>query len=237
MESIKELFKGLELDESVFSEAVVDKMAVVMESQLVEAEKAIEAKLEEKYEAELVEYKEFLEDQLDGYLNEFTTEFVENNKEQIHESVKVKTAEKVLSKFASMVEDFNIALSEDSITDSIESDSLKEQLNAKVNENIQLKEELAAKEVSELIENVSADIDTDSTREKFASIAESLSFTGKVEFEAKLNDLKESLSFNNSSAQTLEESEVIENQSDVIEENTNISSSQKAILAALQGGH
>lgn len=237
MESIKELFKGLELDESIFSEAVVDKMAVVMESQLVEAEKAIEAKLEEKYEAELVEYKEFLEGQLDSYLNEFTTEFVEKNKEQIHESVKVKTAEKVLSKFATMVEDFNLALSEESVTDSLESDDLKEQLNAKVNENIQLKEAIAETKVKTLIEEAASDIDVDSTKAKFVGLAESLTFEGDVAFESKLNDLKESLSPAKESVEPLVEAEVLENQEEVIEESSTLSSVQKSIVAALTSGH
>jgi hypothetical protein len=235
METIKELFTGLDLDSTIFTEEVIDKMTVVMESQLIEVEKAIEAKLEEKYESELVEYKEFLENQLDAYLNEFTNEFVENNQEQIHESVKVKTAEKVLRTFKNIVEEFNIALSEESINDSVEADKLKEQLNAKVNENLQLKEQLAEININKLIEKASSEITVESTRNKFISIAEGLHYDSPELFGKKLDDLKESLSDKSTyNVQPLEESEILENQYNMIEE-SKLSATQKQIIAALAG--
>lgn len=236
---IKELLEGLDLDKSIFTEAVIEKMAVVVESLLGTAKGTLEEEIETKYATDLKEYKEFLTTQLDNYLNEYVEKFTEANKVQIHESVKVRTAEKVLANFKNMVEQFNITLSEDSVSDSLETDELKESLNKAVNENIELKTKIEDEKVASLISEVSEGIEIDSIKASFKELSESLKFDGEVSFKDRLVTLKESLGKNVSSGdktETLTEGEVDDNQETTTPLTENVttgtmSDTQKEILS------
>ena len=232
MEKLKALIEGLELDKSVFTEEVIDKMTVVIESALVESKAGIESELKEEYEGKIVEYKEYLETQLDNYLNEFVEEFIGNNKDQINESVRVQTADKIVETFDAIVKEFNIKTSDVSVSESIESDTLKAELNAAVNENIELKAKMQEEKVATLVSESAKVISVDSSREKFISLAEGLSFDGEDSFKQKLATLQESLT--ESQTEVLTESEVEESSAQLIEESTNVSSVQKEILTYLQ---
>ena len=204
---IKTLITDLKLDPAVFTEAVVDKMSVVIESQLSEAKEAVEK--------ELSEYQGYLVDQLSSYLDVFVTDFTENNSELIEDSVKVKTAEKILEKFDGIVNEFNMDLKEDTIESGIENDDLKEQLNKVINEKLELQEQLQSKQVEDLISEVASEISTESKKEKFKTLAEGLSFTDESSFKEKLQTLSESIvdpAKTTKEEETLEDAELTENQ-------------------------
>lgn len=219
----KKLIQALKLDEKVFTEEVVDKMAVIMESKLSEERDTLKEELVKENEAELKEYKEFLETQLDNYLNEFVSEFTEKNKEQINESVQVKTAQKVLSAFNDMVNSFNIQLDEGTLDESFEVDTLKEQLNEAVNAKIDLENKLQDIQIKDLIKESSEKIGTDSEKAKFVELAEGLAFDDEKSFKEKLTTLKETIkvSANDEEDDTLLEKEVLDQQDEKLEEAAN----------------
>lgn len=226
MEKFKELIKDLGLDEAVFTAEVVEKLAVVMEAQLSEAKTELETKitdeLKEQHDAEVDEYKSFMLEQLDGYLNEWTTEFVNSNEEQIEESVKDQTSEKILTIFGDIMEEFNMSVNSESIDSSVELDSLKESHNTAINENIALKKEMEDIKVGSLIESFSTGFDVESKKEKFLSMAEGLAYDGEDTFKEKLTSLAETVkgfvAKETSEDSTLDESETTENQDKVITE-------------------
>jgi len=234
----KDLIKSLKLDEKVFTEEVVEKMAVIMETKLSDERDKLKEELADENAQELKEYKQFLETQLDNYLNEFTSEFVEKNTEQINESVKVKTAEKVLEHFKSLVSEFNMVLSEDAVGDELQSDTLKEQLNDAVNAKIELEEKLKEMQITKLIEKKGESIQIDSQRKKFEDLAEGLSFEGEETFEAKLQTLKETINSSgddDDNADDLKDKELEEQQDKNLEESASASKDdQDEILSYLQ---
>lgn len=240
MDNLKELIKDIGLDESAFTDDVQSKLAVLMETQLAKAKDSIETslteELTEKYDQEALEYKEFLNSTLDEYLTKWTDEYVEKNEENIYESVQVKTAEKVLKTFKSLVEDFNIQVNDEVIEESIELDDLKESYNDAVNENIDLKKEIEGIKVQGLIENYAADFDIESKKEKFKTLAEGLYFNDEESFSEKLEILSETVGTSVEKEvveEELSESEVEENQKIIVESVEKVKSENSEMLKYL----
>ncbi len=187
------ILESLKLDETVFTDEVMSKIALVVESQSNERLAEKEAALEEKNKTEIAGFKEQLIEQLDSYLNYFVENFIKENKQEIADSVKVKTAERVLENFNSMVSDFNLSLSEEQIDQTDEINDLKEKLNTAVNENINLKEDINESNKYALILEQVQQIVVDSEKSTFAKIAENFDYKDDDSFKAKLTTLKESI--------------------------------------------
>lgn len=187
------ILESLKLDEEIFTDEVMGKIALVVESQSNERLQEKEAALEEKNKKEIAAFKEQLIDQLDSYLNYFVENFIKENKQQIADSVKVKTAERVLENFNNMVSDFNLSLSEEVVDQTDEINDLKEKLNKAVNENISLKEDINESNKYALILEQVQEIKIDSEKSTFAKIAENFDYKDDDSFKAKLTTLRESI--------------------------------------------
>lgn len=187
------ILESLKLDEEIFTDEVMSKIALVVESQSNERLQEKETALEEKNKKEIAAFKEQLIDQLDSYLNYFVENFIKENKQQITDSVKVKTADRVLENFNNMVSDFNLSLSEEVVDQTTEINDLKEKLNKAVNENISLKEDINESNKYALILEQVQEIKIDSEKSTFAKIAENFDYKDDDSFKAKLTTLRESI--------------------------------------------
>lgn len=219
---IRKIFKGLDLDEDVFNEDVMKQFALLIESKVGEFKRVVSEELQLEYEARYEVDKENLVDQLDEYLNYFAESFIEDNKENITDSIKVKTAEKILEKMDHFVNEFNVSLSEEGLDQDEEIEELKSELNEAVNQNIELKNVLVETHKAQLIEDTSYTIDVDSKREAFVQLAENFEYDDSDTFQEKLDFLSEKINTSKEEgSNTLEEKEVSENQEQTLEESNN----------------
>lgn len=181
----------------VLSEDVIQKMGILFENTINEHKKLIEEKvtteLQEKNEQEIQEFKEGLTEKLDSYLDYFVSKFVEDNKQQIQESVKVKAAERVLNTFQKLVTDFNIQLSEQTISNDTEIAQLKEALNEAVNKRIDLENKIKEGKRQQMISEAASKVKVESVKSTFVKLAENFDFTSEEGFSKKLSTLAESL--------------------------------------------
>ena len=92
-----------------------------------------------------------------------------------------------------MVNDFNITLSEDSIDSTEKIQNLENELNDTINENIEMKKEIAESNKYALILDRVMKMQYDSQKSKFSKIAESFEYEDEESFNNKLDTLQESL--------------------------------------------
>lgn len=214
---IRELLESLEIDKEILSEKTIKKMALIFEASVNKKVTKIETKLEEQNDEALEEFKGEMVDKLDEYMNYFATEYIAENKDSIEDAVVVKTAKSVLDKFDGMVNEFNMSLDEDNLDKDEEIDDLKEQLNSHVNKSIDLENKLEESVKSQMISEVSSNIETESEKDAFIALAENFEFEDGDSYKEKLNFLKENINTSTEEVETLEESET-ENTDTVLEE-------------------
>lgn len=193
MEDVKKLLEDLKIDKEILSDETIGKFTVIFESKLGEAKQSQQEKLEEQNKEEIETFKNDMLTQLDEYLNYFVEKFIEDNKESITDSVKVKTAEKVLEKFHGIVDDFNISLSEEELTAEDEINDLKENLNYAVNEKIELEKELTDLRKTNLITEKASSFEVDSEKSSFTKIAENIDYLDDESYKEKLKIIFENI--------------------------------------------
>jgi hypothetical protein len=190
---IQAILEDLKLDEEIFTEEVMGKIKLVVESKVAEKLEVEKEKLEEQNKEELSEFKEDMIDRFDEYTTYFVEEFTKDNEQDIIDSVKVKTAERVLENFNKMVNEFNMSLSEETVDQSDKLDGLESDLNESINENIELKKELAESNKYAMILDRVMKIETEVEKSRFAKLAESFDYEDEDSFNTKLETLQESL--------------------------------------------
>lgn len=198
MEKIKKLFESLKLNEGdvskkVFNNDTIDKMVLVMESQLGEFKSNLQEKMEQQNLEEMAAWKDALVTRLDEYLNYFTNEVIKENAENIVDATKVKVAERILNNFNIMVEDFNMSLSDDSIDFENEREELHEQVNALVNENLELQESIKEIIKEKIITEATAEIKSEQGKVRFQTLVEGFDFDDPERFEHNAKLLAENI--------------------------------------------
>lgn len=180
---LEELFE--KLNSEVLTDEIKLQMSTLFESALNEAIKAKEVELEESNRLEIAEFKESLTNQIDEYLNYFVEEFVKENEDVVNDSVKVKTAEKVLESFQKIVNDFNVEISEEKLEESDEIVKLKEENSKLVNDLLESKKETSLLKKAALIAEKSQELETEIEKDKLTQLAETVEFDDV--FESKLS--------------------------------------------------
>jgi hypothetical protein len=172
MAAIDTLFE--QINSEVLTEDVKLSMAVLFENGLTEAIKAKETELQEKNTKEITEFKNKLTDQIDEYLTYFSEEFIKTNSNVIEDSVKVKTAEKVLATFSGIVNDFNVQLDEKKIDNDLKLKEAKQELNKIANELIEAKKNIKLSEKAAMVMEASYRLTTDVQKSKLVDYAKGL---------------------------------------------------------------
>lgn len=209
---LQELIESMKLDETVFTPEVIEKVKLVVESKVNERLEDEKEKLEETNKQELKEFKDDLVDRLDEYMNYFVEEFTKENKKDIVDSVKVKTAERILENFNKMVNDFNVSLSEETIDQSDKIEELEADLNETINKNIDLQKQIAESNKYAMILDRVMKLDTDIEKSKFAKLAESYDYEDEDSFSQKLDVLQESICESSKDSDSGDEETLIESE-------------------------
>lgn len=225
-DNLKELFESIQSD--ILTEDTQMKISVLFESAVNEAIKVKELELEEQAKAEISEFKEDLVEQVDSYLEYFTTSYIKENEQVVEDFTKVKLAEKVLRNFQQMVEAFNISLSDESIDAEDEVDELKCENNKLYNKLIESRKEIKLIKKAAMISEASDKLETEIQREKLVEMAKDLEFDEDI-FESKLDVLVDKIL----GEKTVVAEKLEEKEETVITESKEITDSMKSYLKHL----
>ena len=189
MAEIDKLFETINND--ILTEDIKLQMAVLFESQVTEAIKAKEAELVEKNTADITKFKEDMVNKIDSYITHFCEEFVTNNTQVIEESVKIKTAERILKTFSAIVSDFNLQLDEKKIDNEKELTEAKAEINKLTSRLIESKKEVKLREKAAIVAEACIGLKTELQKAKLVEFAAKLPFDEL--FEKKLGALSGTL--------------------------------------------
>ena len=220
MEDMKELFGADLSDEFVTKASTIFEAAVAtkVQAEIVRLEEQFEAQLEEKTETHLAEMTE----KVDQYISYIAEEWMTENTLTVESGLRAEMAESFLTGLKSLFEDHYVDIPEDK-EEVVESLALKiEELEGKLNEEIDSKvamrraiEEMKAQQIlADLSEGLA-----DTQKEKLRSLAENIEYTDNDEFKAKLETLKETY-FTKTSEKRAVEDQLITDEVETLSEQT-----------------
>lgn len=188
------MFDGEELTEDFKTKA-----STIFEAALQERVDAIQAELQEEYQSRLVdevdEIKKGLTEQLDSYLSYVVEEWMEENRLAVEKGIRTEIAEEFMQGLRNLFLEHDISVPEskvdltDQLAETVE--SIKGQLDEEMNKNIELKSEIAKYRRAQILEEASADL-ADTQKERFAVLAEGITFETEDDLRKKAQIIKES---------------------------------------------
>lgn len=191
-EDLAMVFDGVELSEDAMTKALTLFEAAVS----VKVEE-ISASLEEKYNTELAEAVDDLENKVSDYLEIFTEEYMTENELAIENGIKAEMAESLITSLRDIFMEHNVDIPDEKV-DIVESLTsriveLEEDLNESIKEKIESKKLIESYEKTKVLDELSEDLD-DVSREKFKKLTEHVSFKDENSFKEKATLIKENIS-------------------------------------------
>ena len=196
--SIESIFEGTELSDEfknniklVFEAAVNEEVAVKTESLKEELEGKLETELSEAIENRMTDVVE----NVDKYLDYVVGEWMEENKIAVEAGIKVEMAESLLGGLKDLFNEHNIEIDEETfdVVDSLEKQvaELEEGSNELVNENIDLKAEVASMKAEKVFESMTDGL-SENQIERFKVLSEKLDVEDIEDYTSNLSVIKES---------------------------------------------
>ena len=163
-----------------------------------EVNKRVE-KIEEEYLSEIEEStKKFqgeMVEKVDNYLNYVVTEWMEDNNLAVERGIKSELTDDFMTGLRNLFKEHYIDVPEekvDIVDDLFEKvEELEAKLNEEIDKNVSLKKDLAEATKEGILSDVCEDL-ADTQKEKISSLAEGVEFENEDQFKAKLAMLKES---------------------------------------------
>jgi len=209
-EHMDALFGGEDL-----SEDFRNKATTIFTVALKEREDVLRTEIQESFNTQLAEETDRISNELsekvDDYLNYVVSEWMEENEIAIEHGLKNEISESFITDLKNLFENHNIEIPEDSFNALEEANEKVEELETKLNEqlekNIELSKGNEELECVKVFEKTSKDL-TDTDTERLRNLSEGLEFDTVEQYKEKLSLLKENY-FNS-----------IINESSDVEENT-----------------
>tara|TARA_Y100000590_G_scaffold469615_1_gene658674 strand:- start:1878 stop:3005 length:1128 start_codon:yes stop_codon:yes gene_type:complete len=191
-DDVKALFDGQDLTEDfkartklVFETAVKAKV----KENIASLEEKMQEQLAEQTAAQLADITE----KLDGYLDYMVSEWIEDNSKAIEHEQKNEILEGFVSGMQKLFADHYIEVPDEryNVVDeqAKEIETLKEQLDAEMNKNVEAKGKLAEASAEKIFREVTEDL-TETQKAKMKSLADGVEFEDAETFAEKLNTLK-----------------------------------------------
>jgi hypothetical protein len=193
-EDVAALVEGEEL-----SEEFKTKAATIFEAAVVTRVKAELAKIQEQYDAQLVEefeqIKEELVDKVDGYLGYIAEQWIKQNELALESGIKAELAESFIQGMKRVFEEHYVDVPSEKydILGSLESqvEALEGKLNETVTANIEMAKQIAEMQRSGIVAELSEGL-TDTEQEKFATLAAEIACEDVDTYTKKLQTIRES---------------------------------------------
>jgi hypothetical protein len=193
-EDVSALTEGEELSEDFQKKAATIFEAAVKSKLRSEVERIEMSKTQEVAE-EVNRVRDELTEKVDAYMNYVVEEWMKENEIAIERGLKGEIAEDFISGLKDLFTEHYIDVPDEKY-DILESQSVKiDELESKINEQIEKNAELKSANQSLVRESVFAEVSADLAAtevEKFKSLAEDVEFTSEESFKEKLDTLKES---------------------------------------------
>ena len=195
---MKEDVDALFADDSTISEEFKSKAATIFEARVTDRVQQIEESIESKYAGMLEEAVQAIQadltEKVDDYLNYVVEQWMEENQIAIESSLRSEITEDFISGLRGLFAEHYIDVPEDKVDLVDELAGQVEDLETKLNEEIQ--RGIEAKKA--LVESVKKEIThevceglTDTQVEKIKSLAESVEFSTEDEYKSKLETIRE----------------------------------------------
>jgi len=197
-EDVEEMFVGTDLSEefkdkaTTLFEAAVNARAII---EIARLEEEFETAYEERLEEEVASIVGNVETNLDTYLDYIVEKWMEDNQVAVESSLRNEIMEEFIGGLKSLFAEHYIDVPEEKVN-VIEAmaqkiETLENALNESINDNNELKSELVEARMLSLVDELSEGL-TMSQAEKFAALAEGVSFDGNFNsYKSKLEMVKE----------------------------------------------
>lgn len=193
-EDVAALVEGEEL-----SEEFKTKAATIFEAAVVTRVKEEIAKIQEQYDAQLVEefasIKEELVEKVDGYLGYVAEQWIKQNELALESGIKAELAESFIEGMKRVFEEHYVDVPAEKydILGDLESkvSELESKLNESVNANIEMTKQLAEMQRAGIVAELSEGL-TDTEQEKFATLASEIVCEDVDSYTKKLQTIRES---------------------------------------------
>lgn len=192
-EDIDALFNGEELNEE-FKQKAITIFEAAVSVRVQEQVKALEEQMTQSLQEQAAEYAATLTEQVDGYMTYVTEQWMKENQVAIESSLRSEITEDFITKLRALFIESNISIPEDKVD--VLSDmagkleQLESQLNAAINENVELKQQVIVGTRDKILATVSEGL-TATQAEKLAALAEGVDFDDSDSFAKKLQIVKE----------------------------------------------
>lgn len=181
---------------TIYEAALIAKANEISEQVTTELTEAFEVAKQEFADELKEEYNNKVEDlveQIDNYLDKVINEWKEENTVELQSQFKAEISESFMSKLKDLFEDHYIDLPEEKINvfESIEERNaeLEAKLEREIARNIELKEELEFNTKTVIFNELSESL-TDTQKDKFSLLSETVVFTGEDSYKEKLEEIR-----------------------------------------------
>ena len=231
-DDVKALIGDEDLTEDFKAKAATVFEAAV-KSRISEAKAKMEEAFDQKLEESTGSIKAELVEKVDSYLNYVVEQWMSDNEIALERGIKGEIAEDFISGLKKLFEDHYIDVPDEKYNVLEDQASKIEELNNKLNEQIEKNVELAKVNGdltrSDIVAEVSNDL-TETQKEKFNKLAEEIDYSNADEFKKKVSTIKESY-FN--SNKEVSSSDEIDTVTEGEETNVDLSKSMSNYAAAI----
>jgi hypothetical protein len=185
--------------ETDLSEEFKNKAATIFEtaikSKVAEIAESMEADYNNKLEQESAKAKEELTEKVDSYLSYVVEEWMKENEIALERGIKGEIAEDFISGLKKLFSEHYIDVPDEKY-DVLEAqatkiEDLEKKLNEQIEKNVELNSDNASKTQKEVMAEVASDL-ADTQKEKFAKLAEEIEYSNADDFKKKCETIKES---------------------------------------------
>jgi hypothetical protein len=208
-EDVRALFAG---DENL-SEEFKDKAVTIFEAAVIakvnEQIQKVTIDIESEIEVERAQIQEELSAKLDDYLDYVVDNWLEENRLAVEQGLKAQITEDFISGLKKLFVEHYIEVPEEKeeVVETLvqRNEELESDLNGAIEESVELKKQLNAYKRAMVFADISEDL-TDTQKEKFKVLAESIELVDEESYMEKLDVIKESYFSGSTKAQALSES-------------------------------
>jgi hypothetical protein len=193
-----DLSEDFRLKVGTLFEAAVSTRVGIETVKIEEAYSEAAQELQTKFETDLEESVESIQSEMlenvDNYLNYAVAEWISENKLAIESGIRTEIAESFMHNLKNVFEEHYINIPEDKV-DVVESmaaelEEVKARLNETTEKNIELAKVVNQKEVEDITATFAEGM-TDTQKDKFVKLTESINYSNAAEFRKKVSIIKE----------------------------------------------
>ena len=191
--------KALVSTDADLSEEFKEKAATIFETavktRIKEQVKILEAQYDEKLSKETETVKEAMVEKVDSYLNYVVEEWMKENELAVERGIRTEIAEDFITGLKDLFKEHYIDVPEEkyNVLDDLtaQKEDLESKLNEQIEKNVELSKKVSESDKASVLADVTADL-ADTEKEKFEAMAENIEYDSADKFKEKLETVKES---------------------------------------------